>query len=45
MLLLVNPDTYVRKLRKYFQSVWKYTMVAYYSKTLKSVSQCELPIF
>lgn len=36
MLLLVNPDTYVRKLRKYFQSVWKYTMFAYYCRTLKT---------
>lgn len=33
MLLLVNPDTEVRKLRKHFQCVWKDAMVTYYSKT------------
>lgn len=35
MLLLVNPDTYVRKLRKYFKCVWKDMVVAYYCKTFK----------
>lgn len=35
MLLLVNPDTYVRKLRKYFKSVWKGTMITYYCETFK----------
>lgn len=35
MLLLVNPDTYVRELRKYFKCVWKDMVVAYYCKTFK----------
>lgn len=45
MLLLVNPDTYVRKLRKYVKCVWKDMVVAYYCKTLKSVIQGELLVF
>lgn len=35
MLLLVNPDTYVRELRKYFKCVWKDTMFTYYCETFK----------
>ena len=35
MLLSVNPDTYVRKLRKYFKCVWKDMVVACYCKTFK----------
>lgn len=39
VLLLVNPDTYVRKLRKHFKCVWKDIAVAYYCKILKSMTQ------
>lgn len=45
MLLLVNPDAYVRKLRKCVKRVWKDMVVACYCKTLKSVIQCELLFF
>lgn len=46
MLLLVNPDTYVRKLRKYLKCVWKDTTIAHYCKTLKiSDSMRITPLF